>query len=301
MTKPKGILIAIGGNEDKGAPENAGPPSISHYGLERELEVLTRVLGEIKGCDTYIEVITTASSIPEEVGANYLNAFSKLGCVNIGIMNIRNRLEARYPEFEERIAKADGVMFSGGDQLRLATILGGTELLKTIERRYINENFVIAGTSAGAMAMGDIMIYQKDSVEKYIDSDIKFAPGFGFIPDVLIDTHFIERGRFMRLARSVAHNASYLGVGLSEDTGIVVRNGADMEVIGSGIVMIIEGENIYTSEIGAQTLEGSHIAIENMVVHALTRGCHYSIGGEPKIPISNGIVKVEKKEEPQKS
>lgn len=300
MIKPKGILIAIGGNEDKGAPENAGPPSISHKGLEKELEVLTRVLEEIKGCDTYIEVITTASSIPEEVGTNYVNAFTKLGCLNIGIMHIKNRLDARNPEFQERIAKADGVMFSGGDQLRLATILGGSDILKTIERRYKQENFVIAGTSAGAMAMGDIMIYQKDTVEKYVDSDIKFAPGFGFIPDVLIDTHFIERGRFMRLARSVAHNASYLGVGLSEDTGVVIRNGCDMEVIGSGIVMIIEGEDIHTSEIGAQTLEGSHIAIENMVVHALTRGCHYVVGGEPKIPLSNGIAKVEK-EEPQKS
>ena len=291
MIKPKGILIAIGGNEDKGAPENAGPPSISHKGLEQELEVLTRVLTEIKGCETHIEVITAASSIPEEVGQNYLNAFTKLGCLDIGIMHIRNRLEARNKEFEERIRKADGVMFSGGDQLRLATVLGGTEILKIIEERYLNENFVIAGTSAGAMAMGDIMIYQKDPAEKYIDSDIKFAPGFGFIQDVLIDTHFIERGRFMRLARSVAHNATYLGVGLAEDTGIVIRNGCDMEIIGSGIVMIIEGEDIHTSYIGAQTLEGSHIAIENMQVHALTRGCHYTIGGETKIPGLNGITK----------
>ena len=289
MIKPKGILIAIGGNEDKGAEDNAGGPEISHRGLQRELEVLARILEEIKGCDTYIEVITTASSIPEEVGQNYINAFKKLGCVNIGIMHIRNRNEARNPDFLKRIALADGVMFSGGDQVRLTTFLGGTEFLKTIERRFKKEEFVIAGTSAGAMAMGDIMIYQKDAVEKYINSDIKFAPGFGFVQDVMIDTHFIERGRFMRLARSVAHNPTYLGVGLAEDTGVIIRDGCDMEIFGSGLVIIIDGEDIHTSAIAADTPEGSHIAIENMRVHALTRGCHYKVGGGTEIPGLNGV------------
>ncbi|MFM2000412.1 MAG: hypothetical protein RL204_2359, partial [Bacteroidota bacterium] len=159
MENPTGRLIAIGGAEDKGT-ESEGYYN-QHGNLHFfELGILKRVVQEMGGANARIEVITTASSIPLEVAENYMTAFSKIGCTNVDVMNIRNREDAKKAEFEERIAKADGVMISGGDQLRLTTIFGGTKFLEIIIDRYKHDGLVIAGTSAGAMAMSNTMIYQ---------------------------------------------------------------------------------------------------------------------------------------------
>ena len=162
---PKGKLISIGGAEDKGTePE---PNFIQKNNLNFfELQILSRIVQEAGGKDASIEVITSASSIPEEIGHNYLDAFAKLGCTNVHIMNIRNREEAMQPEMIERISKCDSVMMSGGNQLRLSSIFGGTDFLEILTNRYMEEEtFVIAGTSAGAMAMSNTMIYQGNSTE----------------------------------------------------------------------------------------------------------------------------------------
>src|SRR5581483_9395269 len=125
-----------------------------------ELGILRRIVEEAGGTSARIEVITTASTIPYEVGNNYLNAFGKIGCTNIGVIHIQNREEVANEDYAKRIRECDCVMFSGGNQMRLTAVFGGTQFLKTIIQRYQKDKFVIAGTSAGAMAMSSTMIYE---------------------------------------------------------------------------------------------------------------------------------------------
>ena len=168
MQSAKGKLIAIGGAEDKGSEKT--PEGLHHINLNFfELGILRRIVEESGGINARIEVITTASMIPYEVGENYLNSFGKIGCTNIGVMHIRNRADARDEEYLQRIREADAVMFSGGNQLRLSSTFGGTEFLQSVMERYENEmNFVVAGTSAGAMAMSNTMIYEGNATRAHL-------------------------------------------------------------------------------------------------------------------------------------
>jgi len=273
---PKGRLIAIGGNEDKGTdPE---PNSFQKNNLNFfELQILSRIVHEAGGHDAKIEVITSASSIPEEVGQNYVDAFQKLGCKNVSVMDIRTREDAQKPEMLERISKCDSVMFSGGNQLRLSTIFGGTGFLETLYNRYIDQkDFVIAGTSAGAMAMSNTMIYQGSSSEALFKGEVKITTGLAFIRDVIIDSHFVTRGRFGRLTQAVASNPSCMGIGLGEDTGVIIKDGRYLEALGSGLVILIDGHEIRHSNI-ADLREGSPLSIENLIVHVLAKGNCYDL------------------------
>ena len=275
MQIPIGKLISVGGAEDKGTETEKNftqKTSLNFF----EFGILKRILSEMKGAESRVEVITTASSIPEEVGANYLDAFGKLGCNNVGVIHIKNREEAMMPEYLERIKNADGVMFSGGNQLRLSMIFGGTEFLKTLHSRYLNEHFVIAGTSAGAMAMSNTMIYQGSSSESLFKGEVKITTGLGFMKDVIIDSHFEKRSRFGRLTQAVAGNPGCIGIGLGENTAVVVRDGNMLEVIGSGLVVIFDGHEIRHSNI-ADIEHREPISIEHMVVHILVKGNHYLI------------------------
>ncbi len=281
MEIPKGKLISIGGAEDKGT-ENEG-----HYTQQSnlnffELGILKRVVHVMGGVHVRIEVITTASSIPVEVGENYETAFGKIGCTNVGVMNIRNREDARKQEFVDRIKVCDGVMFSGGDQLRLTTIFGGTEFLDVLHERY-HEGLVIAGTSAGAMAMSNTMIYQGKSDLAHLKGEVKITTGLAFINNVIIDSHFDKRGRFNRLAQAVASNPSCTGIGLGEDTGVIVTNGNHMEVIGSGAVVVIDGKDIHHSNITDVGI-GTPISVENLRVNILVHGNSYLVKERQFVP-----------------
>jgi len=273
---PKGKLFAIGGNEDKGTePE---PNYIQKNNLNFfELQILSRIVHEAGGHDAHIEVITSASSIPDEIGINYMDAFRKLGCKNVRVMDIRKREDTDKPEHIERIRNCNGVMFSGGNQLRLSFIFGGTSMLEILTERYFQEEcFIIAGTSAGAMAMSNTMIYQGSSSEALMKGEVKITTGLAFIKDVIIDSHFVTRGRFGRLTQAVAANPSCIGIGLGEDTGVFITEGRYMEAVGSGLVILIDGHNIRHSNI-ADLKEGSPISIENLIVHVLAKGNCYDL------------------------
>jgi cyanophycinase len=272
---PKGILISIGGNEDKGTcPEPNFPPK--HYLNFFEYGILRRILLEMKGIDSRVEVITTASEIPIEVGEYYVQAFAKLGCKNIGVTHIKNRMNANEPEYLERIKEADGVMFTGGDQILLSRAFLGTEFLDILHERYINEPFVIAGTSAGAMSMSKTMIYGGSSSNALLKGAVKITAGLSFIKNVIIDTHFVTRGRFGRLAEAIAEHPGCIGVGLGEDTGVLIREGNKMETIGSGLVIIFDGHHIQHSTI-TDIEDGEPLSIENMVMHVLAKGNCYHL------------------------
>ncbi len=276
MIVPTGKLISIGGNEDKGTEQE--PDHLQRNNLNFfSLQILSRIVHESgSGKKSRIEVITSASSIPEELGDIYLQAFEKIGCRNVGVMQIRTREQAQNAANVERVAQSDVVMFTGGNQLRLTTIFGGTKILRLLHQRYLEDNFVIAGTSAGAMAMSNPMIYQGSSTDALLKGQIKITTGLGFLKDVIIDSHFMKRGRFGRLSQAVVANPSCLGIGLGEDTDVIVTNGNLMEAIGSGQVVLVDGQEILHSNI-ADLKDGSPIFIENIVVHIMAKGNFYDL------------------------
>lgn len=276
MDFPKGYLVSVGGAEDKGTDLEKGIIERNRLNFF-ELGILSNIINLTKGHnDPAVEVITTASSIPDEVGEKYKEAFLKLGCTNIGHMRIRNREDAMKPEHIERIRKCNCVMFSGGNQLRLSSIFGGTELLDIIKEKYQNEHFVIAGTSAGAMAMSNTMIYEGSADQAHLKGEVKITTGLGFVQNVIIDSHFDKRGRFNRLAQAVAAYPGAIGIGLGEDTGVVISNGQELKAIGSGSVTIIDGKFIDYNNI-ADIEIGKPISVENIIVHLMSKGDIYNI------------------------
>jgi cyanophycinase len=275
VMKPKGKLIAIGGAEDKGTDLETGEIHRNNLNFF-ELGILRRIVEETGGNKARIEIITTASMIPYEVGNNYLDAFGKSGCTDVGVMHIRNREDAMKKEFLERVSVCDGIMFSGGNQMRLSTIFGGTPLLQTIQDRYLHDEFVVAGTSAGAMAMSRTMIYEGNATRAHLKGEVKMTSGLGFMNEIIFDSHFEKRGRFSRLAQAVAINPSCIGIGLGEDTGMLVTEGNRMEAIGSGLVIIIDGQNMRHTNI-ADIREGNPISIENLLVHFCEKGNGYLV------------------------
>jgi cyanophycinase len=288
MQFPKGKLIAIGGAEDKGTTdaEDFNRNNLNFF----ELAILRRIVEEAGGTDSRIEVITTASTIPYEVGDNYLNAFGKIGCTNIGLMHIRNRADTNDADYLQRIKQCDAVMFSGGNQLRLSVTDGGTEFLSIIKRRYQEEPFIVAGTSAGAMAMSQTMIYEGNATRAHLKGEVKMTAGLGFINAVIIDSHFEKRGRFGRLAQAVASNPSCIGIGLGEDTGMLITEGNKMEAIGSGCVIIVDGHDVNFSNI-ADIPDGSPYSIENLKVHICEKGNGYLLKERKFLPeASEGAV-----------
>ncbi len=288
MTVPKGVLIAVGGAEDKGTDLELG---FTHRNNLKffELGILKSIVATIGNKEARIEVITTASSIPDEVGTNYEHAFHKIGCKNVGHMKIRNREDVMHDGYLTRLKECDAIMFSGGNQLRLTSIFGGTDFLDLMEQRYENEHFVIAGTSAGAMAMSKTMIYEGNAGRAHLKGEVKITTGLGFVNDVIIDSHFDKRGRFPRLAQAVIANPSAVGIGLGEDTGVIITNGCELEAIGSGAVFILDGRNIRRSNI-ADIEEGCPISAEGLLVHIMEMGNKYNFKTK-KFTVDDAVIK----------
>lgn len=272
MRYAKGTLIPIGGNEDKGIEEN------EQYTLEFVDDgILFHVVEEAGGTDANIVVIPTASSIPKEVGENYLEAFSTLGCDNVTVLDIRSQEDSEKQSSIDLISNADCLMFSGGDQSKIASKIGGTSIHEILKERYQNESgFVIAGTSAGAMAMANEMIAGGSATESFIKGAVTMRKGLGLIPELIIDTHFIRRGRFGRQSEAIAKFPNLLGIGLAEDTGMIIKNGNECTVIGSGMVIVFDGSKLTHNN--EKILEdGTPMTITNLKVHVLTNGDQYNI------------------------
>lgn len=272
MQKIKGTLIPIGGNEDKGIDTN------EMYTLEFIDEgILYHVVKESGGTGANIVVIPTASSIPKEVGENYLTAFSTLGCKNVEILDIRSKKDSENQHAIDLIKNANCVMFSGGDQSKITNKIGGTIIHSILLERYkTEEGFVIAGTSAGAMAMANEMIAGGSAIESFVKGAVKMYTGLGLIPEVIIDTHFIRRGRFGRQSEAIAKHPNLLGIGLAEDTGMIIKNGNDCTVIGSGMVIVFDGSKL-THNNEKVLEEGTPMTIANLTVHVLSNGDQYDI------------------------
>lgn len=274
----KGKLVIIGGAVDKG--------SFSEQNFEKEVEknlnffetgILKRIIIEsAQKENSRIEIVTTASKIPLQVGEEYVRAFKYLNAENVDCMNIERREQAMSDEFIERLRVADVVMFTGGDQLRLTSILGGTPFQNLLLEKYEKENFIYAGTSAGAAAASDSMIYQGSSSEALLKGEIKVTSGLGLIDDVIIDTHFVQRGRIGRLFQAVVSNPRTLGIGLGEDTGLLITKGTQMEAIGSGLVILVDGFQIKDTNLTSVNI-GEPVSINNLTVHVLSKKDKYDL------------------------
>jgi cyanophycinase len=257
---PKGTLVAIGGNEDK----------------DSNLEILRTTVNLTGKNSPEIAVITSASAEPEETAERYRNVFNKLGVGNVHVLNISSRDEALNEDALAYIQKADLVFFTGGDQLRITSILGGSPLMKEIRRKYFEEKCIVAGTSAGASALPETMIYEGESPEALKKGTVQMTSGIGLVRKVVIDSHFIKRGRFSRLMETVTTNPGIIGLGLGEDTGVIIHDGHFIEAIGYGLVVIFDGQDILHSNITDIEI-GYAIAVQNVIVHTLVKGYRYDI------------------------
>ncbi len=265
---PQGILVVIGGKEDKG-----DRPEDNNENRENILKRFVELTNKQGPC---IEVITTASEEGDEMFEDYRKVFEKLGFKNIGHIHHNVRKDVLNDDLKDRINKANAFFFTGGDQLKLTSLYGGTSFLTQLKQRYIRDAIIIGGTSAGAMALSTPMIYAGNKEKQQITGEIKITTGLEFLKDVCIDTHFIDRARFVRMAQVIATNPTSIGIGIEEDTAIIVRNGLEAEVIGNGLVTIIEGFNISSSNI-TEFGDGNKIAISDMKVHLMGKDSTYRI------------------------
>lgn len=252
-------LIIIGGAEDK----------------KGEKRILKEVCAHIEKDNQLLVIVTVATELPVEVGREYSNIFHELGIVNLSVLDVRTREDALKDENVKLIEKASLVFFTGGDQLRITSILGGTPLYSTMKRRH-SEDCVFVGTSAGASVMSDVMIVTGPDDESAKKCTLKMAPGLGLITGVIIDMHFAQRGRVGRLLVGVAENPEVLGIGIDEDTSIIVNKDNVLRVLGSGAVYIIDGSNISDTNVSEQH-QDNILSIFDVKMHVLKDGNKFDL------------------------
>ncbi len=260
VTAVRGHLVAIGGAEDKTS----------------ELEILTRVFALAPDGEEEITLIATASGVPEEVVPVYEAAFDRLGADRVHALDIRERQDAADAANVRLVRQSGCIFFTGGDQLRLTNVLGGSAMLEAIRERF-DAGAVVAGTSAGAMALTATMIYDGAAADALHKGAVKMTAGLGFVDGLVIDSHFLERGRFIRLMEVGATNPELLGVGLGEDAAVIVHASGTLEAVGSGHVIIVDSRGIASSNV-AELSMGEPVAVENMVMHALISGHGFDAG-----------------------
>ena len=254
-----GNLIIIGGAEDK-------------TGESKILKAFISIAGEAA---SKLTIITTATEKPLEAGNQYKAVFARLGAMDTNILDINSRDDADLEKNTSLISKSTGIFFTGGDQLRITSILGGTRVCSALQDAY-GVGAVIAGTSAGASAMSRTMIVDGNDNDPARKCTLKMAPGLGLLDVALIDQHFHQRGRIGRLLCGVAENPSILGIGIDEDTAIHVFPDAHFEVIGSNSVTVVDGRHIKSSNV-SELMPDENLAIANITLHVLPAGYGYNM------------------------
>ena len=255
----RGNLVIIGGAEDKGADK----------------AILKEVIKLSGGENSHIALITTATNSPEEAGHEYKRLFGELGARSVVSINITDREYANNIEGLKILNDATCIFFVGGDQLRISSILGGTEVHRIVKKLY-EEGRIIAGTSAGASMMSEIMVVEGKDDEAPRKCTLKMAPGMGLLAGVIIDQHFNQRGRIGRLLAAVAQNPNVLGIGIDEDTAMIVNKELEFIVEGSGVVTVVDGRDILFTNISEQH-QDDPLAITNVKIHVLPKGYGFNL------------------------
>ena len=258
-THALGHLFAIGGAENK----QSAPA------------VLSKVMSLAPQGNNEVAVIATASSIPDDVLPAYERIFTHLGASRVHRLSAQTRDAADCAENVRVIESSGIIFFTGGDQLRLTSVLGGSALLAAVRERFIS-GAVIAGTSAGAAALCSTMIYNGNAADALHKGAVNMSAGLGFVDGLIIDTHFLERGRFTRLMEVGATNPEILGVGVGEDAAVIIHPDRVLEAIGPGHVILVDSRDLARSNVAALAMGGA-VAIEHVIMHALISGHGFDI------------------------
>ncbi len=254
----QGQLIIIGGAEDK----------------KNDCKVLREFIRQSGGRQAHIVVMTVATDLPGEVGADYRDVFERLGVEDVRIIDTPNREAADRPETLAAMEWATGVYFTGGDQARITSCLQDTACDRCLHQRYA-EGLVIGGTSAGAAMMPEMMIVKGDAETNPRVEVVHMDRGMGFLPGVVLDQHFAQRGRLGRLLSALAQQPVVLGLGIDENTAILVK-GDVMEVIGEGAVTLVDVADITHSNLH-QLLPDEALALCGAKLHILPHGYRFNL------------------------
>ena len=264
----KGKLIIIGGKEDK-----EGDCEI--------LEAVAREVGNGKLC-----IVSVASTVGDELWDIYKRVFKNLGVKKLSHLDVVQRTHKFDEKAYKAVKDATAIFFTGGDQLKITSEIGGTIIQDRISEIY-KSGGVIAGTSAGASVMGDTMMISGSSDASYrINSGLKMAPGLGFAKNMLIDQHFAERGRIGRLLGATAHNPKFLGIGIDENTAIVLQDKSHFDVIGDGAVYVLDAHEANGSNV-SEAEDLTALSIFDVKLHVLVKGNHFDLVrkvASPKAP-----------------
>lgn len=255
----RGHLIVIGGAESK-EPDGA---------------ILRAVVDMAGGADARLTVIATASLSPQDRFETYARLFTGMGAREVHFLDISSREDANHPANAELIYRSTGVFMTGGDQSRLSSILGGSEVAKAMHRAH-KRGLLIAGTSAGASAISEHMIVEGGQGLHPRKHMLHLAPGLGLLRRVVLDQHFLQRQRIGRILSIVAQNPFILGIGVDEDTAMVICPNYDFQVIGSGVVTILDGRDISHSNV-TTAVAGDLLAMDGVKLHMLPSGFAFNI------------------------
>ncbi|MCX7614383.1 MAG: cyanophycinase [Clostridiales bacterium] len=267
--KARGYLIIIGGAEDKKGDS-----------------IILRQAPKMLSSEDLLTILTTATEKPKEAGHDYKEVFKRLGVKHVEILNINTRDDADNEENADIIKKSKCIFMTGGDQLRITSILGGTRACLEIKNLYENGG-IIMGTSAGASVMSSTMVVQGNDNEPARKCTLKMAPGLGLLSGAIIDQHFDQRGRFGRLLCGVAENPDVLGIGIDEDTAVKLFPDLHFEVIGSNAVTIIDGKSIQSSNV-SELNPNEILAIMGVTVHTLPQGYGYELQNRKVLRLKDG-------------
>jgi len=255
-TSKQGTLIIIGGHED-------------HDGNK---VILREVASHVR--NGRLVLATVASHEPEGYLEKYQQSFAELGVGEVTELYVEDRMEASEPAKLRALDEIEAVFFSGGDQLRITSQIGGTPIFDRVMEIY-RSGGIIAGTSAGASMMSDTMLVKGTSGTSFRVGDVRMAPGLGLLANVIIDQHFAERGRIGRLIGAVSQNPRELGIGIDEDTAIVVE-GQQFRVIGSGAVYLVDASGATHSDV-AEADSRTTLSIHDLRLHVLSSGDRFDL------------------------
>lgn len=260
-----GSLLIIGGGEDR----------------EDDMQILERFVALSGGADKRIVVLTTASRVPEKMWAIYDAAFGGMGVERRSEVRVTSRLEANDETVAAEVAQADGIFITGGDQKRLLALIGGTRLDDALHAA-LARGACIAGTSAGASAMSAHMLADGKTDLHPEKGAVSLGAGIGFVQRVVIDQHFSQRQRLARLLSVVAQNPYLLGVGIDEDTALLIEAGGGIEIVGAGAVTVIDGRHMVSNvaDIRNRTVP----EMVDVRLHLLPAGSRYGAAGDDATP-----------------
>ncbi len=253
-----GPLLVIGGAEDK-------------YNERRILKKFLELAG---GEKAEVLIVPVASDYPEFASDVYTQAFRNLGVASPRVLRATSRQDVFGADADKLLDGVNGVFITGGDQMRLVSILGGTAFAAKPRRMVSTTPIVLAGTSAGAAGMSTSMIVRGESTSHPHKSSVRLSPGLGFLKNIIIDQHFTERGRISRLITAVSYNPYNLGIGIDENTAIILDSKGVMEVFGAGSATIVDGSKITYNEI-AEVADHESFSVCGVQLHILRDGLVY--------------------------